>query len=111
MYAVRMNKLFFKAILRWFMISMLALIPYIEVSASEGYEEARLLSRAGEIKPLNDILLSIKKEIPGTVLEVELERKHNKLVYEIEILQQQGIVKEVYVDARTGEIISIKGGD
>lgn len=90
---------------------MLALMPYVKASASEGYEEARVLSRAGEIKPLNDILLNVKKEIPGTVLEVELERKHNKLVYEIEILQSQGSVKEVYVDARTGEIISIKGDD
>jgi len=107
MYTEFMNRQLFKPFLYVLMISVLTLAP--NTQASEDHDEARVLSYSGEIKSLNEILLSVKKVISGSVLEVELERKDGKIIYEIEILQK-GTVKEVYVDARTGDIISIKDG-
>jgi len=109
MYTLGMYKLFLKTALLSLVLSLVILVPYAQ--ASEDHDEARVLSESGEIKPLNDILIKVKKEISGTVLAVELELEDDIIVYEIEILLQQGIVKNIYVDARTGDIISIKGGD
>lgn len=43
---------------------------------------------------------------PGTILEVELERERGRLLYEIEIRLDSGVVREIGVDAETGEIVS-----
>ena len=39
--------------------------------------------------------------VPGTVLEVELERKRGLVAYEVEVLRNDGSVVEVLVDAST----------
>ena len=49
-----------------------------------------------------------KKQFPGQVLEAELEREHDQVVYEIEISSTTGVVTEVKVDAQSGELLSSK---
>ena len=45
------------------------------------------------------------EKVPGTVVEAELEKKHGKTVWEVEILGADGKVTEVHIDAGTGMII------
>lgn len=49
-------------------------------------------------------------EIPGTIVEVELDREDGLLVYEVEIQTEDGEV-EVEVDAYTGKIVMISWDD
>ncbi len=42
---------------------------------------------------------------PGTAVEAELEKKHDKTVWEVEVLGADGKVTEVHIDAATGTII------
>ena len=42
------------------------------------------------------------EKVPGTVVEAELEKKHGKTVWEVEILGADGKVTEVHIDAATG---------
>ncbi|MCC2640011.1 MAG: uncharacterized protein K0S45_424 [Nitrospira sp.] len=44
-------------------------------------------------------------KIPGTVVEAELEKKHGKTLWEVEIFSSDGKVTEVHIDAGTGNII------
>ncbi len=44
-------------------------------------------------------------KVPGTVVEAELEKKHGKTVWEVEVLDAEGKVTEVHIDAATGEVI------
>ena len=46
--------------------------------------------------------------VPGTVVEAELEKHDGRVVYEIEIIDEQGKECEVLIDAKTGETIKIK---
>ncbi|MES9952185.1 MAG: PepSY domain-containing protein [Candidatus Thiodiazotropha sp. 6PLUC2] len=71
----------------------------------ESYQEARRLTQAGEILPLQGIVNAIQAERQGRVLEVELERKGSQYLYEIEILDEQGVVWEYLVDAANGQIL------
>ena len=44
-------------------------------------------------------------KVPGTVVEAELEKKHGKTVWEVEILGADGKVTEVHIDAADGTVI------
>lgn len=72
---------------------------------------ARKLVKQGEILPLEDIIAQVKKIHTGRILEVELEKKHQQLVYEIELITDEGIVWELYFNARTGQLIKSKQDD
>jgi uncharacterized membrane protein YkoI len=45
------------------------------------------------------------EKVPGTVVEAELEKKHGKTVWEVEIVGGDGAVTEVHIDAATGAVI------
>jgi uncharacterized membrane protein YkoI len=62
----------------------------------------------GEVLPLVRILALAQQAVPGDVIEVELERKHGALVYEIKVLTASGRVREVKLDARTGKVLEIE---
>jgi uncharacterized membrane protein YkoI len=62
----------------------------------------------GEVLPLVKILAIANKEVPGDVIEVELEDEGEALVYEIKILTSTGRVREVEIDARTGTVLTIE---
>lgn len=62
----------------------------------------------GEVLPLVKILAIANKEVPGDVIEVELEDERAALVYEIKILTSTGRVREVKIDARTGAVVNIE---
>ena len=74
-------------------------------------DEARSLRDAGTILPLEDILAASRKLRPGRVMEVELEKKHGKYVYEIEIADDKGIVWEMKFNAQDATLISQEQDD
>src|SRR5688500_10141586 len=45
------------------------------------------------------------EKVPGTVVEAELEKKHGKTVWEVEVLGADGSVTEVHIDAGAGTVI------
>ncbi len=45
---------------------------------------------------------------PGMAVEAELEKKHDKTVWEVEVLGADGKMMEVHIDAGTGEVIDVE---
>jgi uncharacterized membrane protein YkoI len=45
------------------------------------------------------------EKVTGTVVEAELEKKHGKTVWEVEVLGADGAITEVHIDAATGAVI------
>lgn len=72
------------------------------------HDAIREALQRGEALPLVRILALAQQAVPGDVIEVELERKHDVLVYEIKVLTQTGRVREIKLDARTGSILKIE---
>jgi hypothetical protein len=70
--------------------------------ASSDHDEARLLRERGDIVPLAE-LLQHPSLASQRIIEAELEYEHGRLVYELEILDVDGQVRERYFDAATGE--------
>lgn len=50
-------------------------------------------------------------EVPGEVVEVELERHRGRQIYEVEILSQDGAEMEVEINAETGSILKVSAED
>ncbi len=69
------------------------------------HEAARAALARGEILPLTRILAVVAQQGPGDVLEVELDRHGDRIVYEVKVLTRAGKVTEVQVDARTGVLL------
>lgn len=68
-------------------------------------DQVRQLRQAGDIMPLETLLQQIRQDYPGRVIEIELEEEHDRYVYEMEIVDDAGLVWELYFDARTGELL------
>lgn len=73
---------------------------------------ARKALEEGRIRPLSEITELVKPKLPGTMLGVELDVEDNgTIVYEFDIIDPDGKLKEVDVDAATGAILSIEDDD
>lgn len=47
-------------------------------------------------------------EPPDKAVEAELEKKHGKLVWEVEVVTAENNVMEVHVDADTGAVVDVE---
>lgn len=70
-----------------------------------GQEEARHLVEQGKMLPLERLLSEQSRYLQGKLLDVHLERSHGRLVYEIEVLGRNGRVREIKLDASSGELL------
>jgi len=67
--------------------------------------EARELKQSGQILSLETIIAQVRKEYPGTIIEIELDEEKNRYIYEIELVTDEGVVIELEIDAATGEVL------
>ncbi len=61
--------------------------------------------RTGEIKPLAEIMEIVRPNLQGDIVKVEVEREKGSWVYEFRIIGPDGRRSDVYVDARTANIL------
>ena len=68
---------------------------------------------AAEATGLNEeqIIEIALTEIPGEVLEIEQDREDGVQVFEVEIMNDEGVEYEVVLAAETGEILEIEEDD
>ena len=72
-------------------------------------DEALRLRQQGVILPLEQLLQQALDRYPGSkLLEAELEEKHDVYIYEVELLTTDGVVRELDLDASTGELLKDK---
>lgn len=94
------------------LVAFVLLVPVqVAWADDDDHIEARRLLDAGEILPLESILKKVRERFPGKILEVKLERENDEIAYEVELLGDDGVVREIYIDAKTGNILSSKEDD
>lgn len=98
---------------RFALIGLLALTLAQTAHARDlDQDEALRLRREGVIQPLETLMQPAMQRYPNaTLLEAELEEEDDVLVYEIELLTQQGQVRELELDARDGRILKDEEDD
>ena len=92
----------------------LALLTVCSLAAARDLDqdEALELRQKGIILPLEQLLEAALGRYPGArLLEAELEEKHERYEYEVELLTPAGVVREIKYDARTGVLIKDEEDD
>lgn len=79
--------------------------------ADSDHDEARRLQELGDILSLEEILQRARSVHPGRIIEVELDKKHGRYIYEIESVGKSGLVWEMRFDAKSGELLSAEKDD
>ena len=75
------------------------------------HDAVRAIKQRGDILSLDRILQEARGPHGGRVLESELEEKDGRYVYEVELVDDQGRVREMKFDAGTGELLKEEQGD
>jgi uncharacterized membrane protein YkoI len=71
-----------------------------------GPDQAVKLMKEGKIQPFEKLNEAALAKHPGaTIKETELEKEHSGYVYQVELLDAQGIEWDIDIDAASGKII------
>ncbi len=79
----------------------------VGVVQADEYDQdvVKRLFEAGEIVALEQIIADVRKRYGGWIIEVEFERKKGRYLYEIEVLDDRGEVREFYYNASDGSFL------
>lgn len=82
------------------------------LAGDDDHERARQALTSGQVLPLAEVLARMQQEgFSGQVLKVEFEREHGRFIYEIRLLQADGRVAKLVVDAVDGRVLKVKRKD
>ncbi len=57
---------------------------------------------------IDQAIKTASAKVAGKIIEAELEKKHNKLIWEVEVVTADNKVMEVHIDAETGAVIDVE---
>jgi len=91
-------------------IAILALVALTSINVAhaerdDDSREVRKMVQAGKVMPLEQLLNKNRDRLQGRVLDLEMERERDRVVYEIKTLDEKGVVHKALIDAQTGEWI------
>jgi uncharacterized membrane protein YkoI len=88
-----------------------AAAPGTVSAQNASHDRARAAMEAGQVRPLADILARVRGQVPGRLLDAELAQQgwDGRWQYDIRLLQANGQVLAVTVDAETGQILDVSG--
>lgn len=77
------------------------------------HDRARRAVEQGTIRPLEEIRDNVQRQFNGRIVGLELYENPNRgvagWVYDVRVLTREGNVMAVELDARTGQVISVRG--
>lgn len=71
------------------------------------YEQARDAVRRGDALPLYQVRTYLQRVAPGKIVATKYEFEFERWVYEFKIVDPQGRLRKVHLDARTGELVKV----
>lgn len=74
----------------------------------DDHDRARRAVEQGRALPLRVVLDQVERQFQGRAVNVELERERGRLIYEIRLLQADGRVVKLEVDAASGAVLKVK---
>ncbi|MBK5939231.1 PepSY domain-containing protein [Halochromatium roseum] len=77
-------------------------------ASPKDHDQARTALEAGQILPVTEILTKVSAEVPGDVVEIELEQERGRWVYELKIIAPDGRLLEVEMDASDASLIEVE---
>lgn len=73
-----------------------------------GEEHDKIEMAAAAKITIDEAIKTASEKVSGKVIEAELDRKHGKLIWEVEVVTAEHKIMEVHIDAETGTFIDIE---
>jgi uncharacterized membrane protein YkoI len=67
-----------------------------------------VVAQAEDVQPLGKVLRRIEERYPGRALDAQLIEREQAPIYRVKWLGEDGKVREVTADARTGRILEVR---
>jgi uncharacterized membrane protein YkoI len=77
-------------------------------SADEKEKNGKAEMAAAAKVTIEQAIKTVSNKVAGKVVEAELAKKHNKLVWEVEVITAENKTIEVHIDADTGAVIHVE---
>jgi uncharacterized membrane protein YkoI len=71
------------------------------------YDQARRAVSRGEALPLHTVRDYLHRAVPGKIVATNYEYEFDRWVYEFKIIDPQGQLRKVHIDARSGELVMV----
>ena len=72
------------------------------------HDLARQALEHGRVLPLRTVLDKVEHDYQGQVLKIEFEQEDGRFIYEIRVLQRDGRMAKLKVDAVDGRVLKIQ---
>ena len=72
------------------------------------HDLARQALQQGKVLPLRTVLDKVERDYGGKVLKIEFERDDGRFVYEIRLLQNDGRMAKLKIDAVDGRVLEVQ---
>ena len=95
--------------MRWVLaLLVLASLHLPHVAAAAAPPGVLQLAQAEDVKPLAQVLRTIGARFPGHALDAELVGRGGERRYRVKWLGEDGKVREITCDARSGRILDVR---
>lgn len=72
---------------------------------NRSYDKARRAVARGEALPVSEVIKLLHARVPGEIVATEYEFEFGRWVYEFKLVDPQGSLRKVHLDAATGELV------
>jgi uncharacterized membrane protein YkoI len=80
-----------------------------EKGKGKKHESKEIVGMVAKAKvTIDQAIKTALEKVPGKVVEAELEKKHDTLVWEVEVVTAENKVMEVHIDADSGAVIDVE---
>lgn len=91
------------------MLIACALAATVPLQAGErDHDAARQALEQGKVLPLRTVLEKVERDYQGQAIKIEFEHDGGRFIYEIRLLQNDGRIVKLEVDAVNGKVLSVK---
>ena len=90
------------------LILILSSVGIAYASGKLDHNEIFQLRESGQIMSMEDVLRHAQSIQPGQLIEAELEREDDNYVYELKIIDAEGRLHKLELDAQTGDVLKQK---
>ena len=66
-------------------------------------DQVLLWVKEGKVIPFTLLMQRYEKRLDGRLLDLEVERENDRIIYELEIMRSDSVVYEIKIDAQNGE--------
>ena len=94
--------------LLWVVVLLFGLATAAGPAWSASHGRSPLMAQAQNVEPLGAVLKRIEQRYPGRALDAQLNEREDPPIYRVKWLGDDGKVREVTADARTGRILDVR---